>query len=129
MNERPFILVIDDDPDICTMIKVMLEYNNYKVTTAENEQQCIEVIKNNAVDLVIMDMLLSGKDGTDICRQLKKDPQYASIPILMFSAHPNAREACLSAGANDFMAKPFEMQEMLKKVDGLVAGTRQGKNS
>ena len=128
MNEHPLILVIDDDPDICTMIKVMLEYNDYSVITAENEQQCMAVIKNNPVELVIMDMLLSGKDGTDICRHLKNDPTHSQIPVIMFSAHPSAREACLAAGANEFMAKPFEMQEMLKKVEGLVSGANKVKN-
>src|SRR5687767_7836180 len=125
MKNSPLILVIDDDPDICTMIRIMLEYNNYRVITGENEQQCLEVIENNPLDLLIMDMLLSGKDGTDICRLLKKDPKHSSIPILMFSAHPNARQACLAAGADEFLAKPFEMQEMLKKVEELVDGTKE----
>lgn len=129
MNERPLILVIDDDPDILTMIKVMLEFNDYSVITAENEQQCLDILENNPVNVLIMDMLLSGKDGTDICRHLKKDPKYSTIPILMFSAHPNAREACLSAGANEFMAKPFEMQEMLKKVEGLAKEVNKMKNT
>lgn len=120
MNELPLILVVDDDPDICTMIRVMLEYNNYRALTAENEVQAIEIIDNNKVDFVIMDMLLSGANGTDICRRIKSDPRSRHIPVMMFSAHPNAREQCLAAGADEFMAKPFEMQEMLSKVKSFV---------
>ena len=64
-----------------------------------------------------MDMLLSGADGTDICRRLKHDMKTSSIPILMFSAHPTAKETCLAAGADDFISKPFEMNDMISKVD------------
>ena len=63
-----------------------------------------------------MDMLLSGIDGTDICRQLKLDKETSSIPILMFSAHPTARETCLAAGADDFISKPFEMNDMMERI-------------
>jgi DNA-binding response OmpR family regulator len=120
MNEQPLILVIDDDPDICTMIRVMLEYNGYQAKTAENEEQAMAILISGKVDLVIMDMLLSGIDGTDICRHLRKDPQFAALPVLMFSAHPNAKEACLDAGASEFIPKPFEMGELLGQVKKLL---------
>ena len=120
MKDTPLILVIDDDPDILTMIRVMLEYNDYRVTTSENEEETFALLDKEPVNMVIMDMLLSGKDGTDICRRIKSNPNHSSLPVMMFSAHPNAREACLAAGANEFIAKPFEMQEMLKKVASLV---------
>ena len=120
MKDTPLILVIDDDPDILTMIRVMLEYNDYRVTTSENEEETFALLDKEPVNMVIMDMLLSGKDGTDICRRIKSNPNHSSLPVMMFSAHPNAREACLQAGANEFLAKPFEMQEMLKKVASLV---------
>jgi DNA-binding response OmpR family regulator len=123
MKENPLVLVIDDDPDILTMIRVMLEYNNYQVVVAENEEETFDQLRNNKVDLVIMDMLLSGIDGTDICFKIRKDPDAALVPVLMFSAHPHAKEICLASGANDFIAKPFEMQEMLKKVKENIENT------
>jgi len=116
MKEKALILVLDDDPDICIMIKMVLDYYGYDAMDAENEENATNIISSNHVDLLIMDMLLSGVDGTDICRRLKKDKETSSIPILMFSAHPTAKETCLAAGADDFISKPFEMNDMMEKI-------------
>ena len=116
MKEKSLILVLDDDPDICIMIKMVLDYYGYDAMDAENEENATKIILSNHVDLVIMDMLLSGADGTDICRRLKLDKETSSIPILMFSAHPTAKETCLAAGADDFISKPFEMSDMMEKI-------------
>src|SRR5215212_6706780 len=105
MKEKSLIIVLDDDPDICTMIKMVLAYYGYEAMEADTEEKAKNIISSNRVDLVIMDMLLSGVDGTDICRRLKKDQTTSAIPILMFSAHPTARETCLAAGADDFISK------------------------
>ena len=110
------ILVLDDDPDICAMLKMVLDYHGYNTSEAENEEQAKEILSGGRVDLIIMDMLLSGADGTDICSRLKKDQFTSSIPILMFSAHPTAKNNCLAAGADDFISKPFEMNDMLARV-------------
>ena len=117
MKEKSLILVLDDDPDICIMIKMVLDYYGYDAMDAENEENAKKIISSNRVDLLIMDMLLSGVDGTDICRQLKQDKETSSIPILMFSAHPTAKETCLAAGADDFISKPFEMNDMMDKIN------------
>lgn len=116
MKANQLILVLDDDPDICLMIKMVLDYYGYDAKDAENEETARKIISSTHVDLIIMDMLLSGADGTDICRQLKGNNETSSIPILMFSAHPTAKESCLAAGADDFIAKPFEMNEMMDKI-------------
>ena len=116
MKKKSLILVLDDDPDICIMIKMVLDYYGYDAMDAENEENAKKIISSNPVDLVIMDMLLSGTNGTDICRQLKHDKETSSIPILMFSAHPTAMETCLAAGADDFISKPFEMSDMMDKI-------------
>ena len=120
MKEKALILVLDDDPDICTMIKMVLDYYGYDAMDAENEENARKIISSNHVDLLIMDMLLSGVDGTDICRQLKQDKETSSIPILMFSAHPTAKETCLAAGADDFISKPFEMNDMMDKISSFL---------
>ena len=120
MNKNGLILVLDDDPDICTMIKMMLQYNNYEAIDAESETKARKILASANIDLIIMDMLLSGSDGTDVCHRLKSDDVTASIPILMFSAHPNAKQICLAAGADDFISKPFEMNEILIKIRSLI---------
>src|SRR4030095_3584727 len=117
MKDNSLILVLDDDPDICTMIKMVLDYYGYGAIDTDNEENAKKILSSNHVDLVIMDMLLSGADGTDICRRLKQDEETSSIPILMFSAHPTAKETCLAAGADDFISKPFEMNDMMEKIN------------
>src|SRR6266487_2194870 len=120
MNKHTRILVLDDDPDIGTMIKMMLEYKGYSVTLSDRAEQAEEVLRNNNIDLIIMDMLLSGVNGTDICTELKENNATSHIPIMMISAHPNAKEICLQAGADEFISKPFDMQDILLKINRLV---------
>jgi DNA-binding response OmpR family regulator len=120
MKKQEKILVLDDDTDIGTMIKMMLEYKGYTVTVSERAEQAAEVLQNNGVDLIIMDMLLSGVNGTDLCVELKKNNSTSHIPVIMISAHPNAKEICLEAGADEFISKPFDMQDILSKIDRLI---------
>jgi DNA-binding response OmpR family regulator len=121
MNDRLHkILVVDDDPDISMMLKLMLEYKGYVVSTAERVEETHTILRNNDIDLVIMDMLLSGANGTDICAELKQNSETRQVPVMMISAHPNAREICLQAGADDFISKPFDMQDILSKISRLI---------
>ncbi|MEO7922998.1 MAG: response regulator [Chitinophagaceae bacterium] len=120
------ILVIDDDPDIGLMIKIVLEYKGYKVLVAERPDKAATHIREKLPDLIVMDMLLSGVDGTDICKQLKQDPLTAPVPIIMISAHPNAKEICMEAGADDFVLKPFDIQDLISKISWLLS-SRQTK--
>ncbi len=124
-DKNPYrILVIDDDPDIGTMIKIMLEYKGYSVIVAEQAGQAFQLLSSEPVQLIIMDMLLSGKNGIDVCADLKKEPSTSFIPLLMVSAHPTAREMCLQAGADDFISKPFDMEDMLSSIQGLLEGSK-----
>lgn len=121
MNSRSYkILVVDDDPDISMMLKLMLEYKGYAVQTAERAEETYSILQRSDIDLVIMDMLLSGANGTDICTGLKQDPEIGQVPVMMISAHPNAREICLQAGADDFVSKPFDMQDILTRISRLI---------
>lgn len=120
MNKKQNILVLDDDPDIGTMIKMMLEYKGYSVTVSDRAEKMGEILHDNRVDLIIMDMLLSGTNGTDLCVELKQNKSTSHIPIMMISAHPNAREICLDAGADEFISKPFDMQDILSRIGKLV---------
>lgn len=114
---------MDDDPDIGTMIKMMLEYKGYMVIVSDRADLAQQALNNGGVDLIIMDMLLSGVNGTDLCVDLKKNPSTSRIPVIMISAHPNAKEICLEAGADEFISKPFDMNDILSKIDGLLHKT------
>lgn len=120
MNRSTSILVVDDDPDIGIMIKMMLEYKGYRVSVATRADEAEEMLQEETFDLLIMDMLLSGANGIDLCSALKKNPGTAQLPVMMISAHPNAKEICMKAGADEFISKPFDMQEILSKIQHLV---------
>lgn len=120
MNNPENILVVDDDADIAGMLKMMLEYKGYYVVVVNRADKVGEALAQNSIQLIILDMLIAGTNGADTCRNLKADKTYRHIPVLMISALPNAKQACLDAGADDFTAKPFEMEVILKKVDTLI---------
>ena len=111
------VMIIDDNEDIITMIKTILVMKGYKVFIKMNLDNVENSINEISPDLIIMDMLLSGIDGREICRSLKNDNRLASIPVLMISAHPNAKEECLNAGADMFLGKPFNLKDFFQAVE------------
>jgi len=110
------ILVVDDNEDILFMLKAMLQFNGYKVTISSTPENIQSLIREHSPHIILMDMLLSGSDGREVCRKLKADPEFAAIPVIMISALPQAREMCVEAGADYFIAKPFEMNELFETV-------------
>lgn len=116
MNKQHHILVIDDNPDLLMMLGSMLKIKGYQVTLKENVDDIESEISKLSPDVIMMDMLLSGADGRDVCRLLKSKPHFSGIPLIMLSAHPQAKGECLAAGSDDFIAKPFEMNHLLQTL-------------
>jgi DNA-binding response OmpR family regulator len=116
MHEK--ILVVDDDPGICDAMKMILEIEGYRVHATERGEYAEGMIDrdNHYPKLIIMDMFLSGMDGRDITRKLKKTNKTHDIPIVMISAHPHAHKEARDAGADDFIPKPFDVETLLLKV-------------
>ncbi len=115
-GKQSHILVIDDNEDILYMIRAMLEMEEYKVSVKSNiinlESGLLELLP----DLILMDMLLSGADGREVCKALKENEKFSGIPIIMISAHPSGRKECLEAGADYFLEKPFDMNDLFSTV-------------
>ncbi len=110
------ILVVDDDSGIGEMLKTLLEFYEYDVTVTAKPEETEKLIIAEKVDLVLLDMLISGVNGTDVCARLRNNPQTENTPVLMMSALHDAGTKCREAGANDFIAKPFEMDDLVKKI-------------
>jgi DNA-binding response OmpR family regulator len=112
------ILVVDDDPDILDALQFMLEDAGYEVKTSEKGEYAENLHDSNGglPDVIILDVLLSGKDGRLICQKLKSQEETKRIPIIMISAHPNAKKSVSAVGADDFMAKPFDMDDLLATI-------------
>jgi CheY-like chemotaxis protein len=118
---KEHVLVIEDNEDIVIMLKTMLEMNGYRVTTEVNLEDPLMTVRNTAPDVILMDMLLSGSDGSEICKLLKAaPPPIAAIPVIMISAHPNARKKCIEAGADQFLEKPFDMTAFFETIDKVL---------
>lgn len=115
-SKRKKLLVVDDEQDILLFLKVILEEEGYIVITTDKDDYLEKLNDDLFPDLILLDMLLSGTDGRDIVKYLKMQDKTKHIPIIMFSAHPGARETAKQAGANDFVAKPFEIDLLLKKI-------------
>lgn len=111
------ILVVDDDRAIGQMMQMLLEMNGYEVVVSEEPGKTEENIVAYGTDLVLLDMLISGVNGTDVCARLRGDKSMDSVSILMMSALHDAGKRCKAAGADDFIAKPFEMNELLQKIN------------
>ncbi|PTX43062.1 response regulator receiver domain-containing protein [Christiangramia gaetbulicola] len=114
------ILIVDDDQTIGLMLKDILEFSGHHVTVSQQPKKTKENIKENDIELVLLDKLISGVDGTDVCRKLKQDEEVAHIPVLMMSALHNVDEICKSAGAVDFLSKPFDMETLIEKIDQIL---------
>ena len=111
------ILVIDDTVPILTMLKMMLERKGYEVTTRENTEGLTLLIDELQPALLIMDVLLSGVDGRDVCVDLRKIERFCKLPILMISALHDAGPDCVAAGAQFFLSKPFDLANFYFTVD------------
>jgi DNA-binding response OmpR family regulator len=116
------VLVVDDDPDILDALQMMLEDAGYGVKTCEKGDYAenLRDESGDMPDVIILDVLLSGKDGRTICRTLKAEDVTRHIPVIMISAHPNAEASARDVGADDFVAKPFDIDVLLARVARLA---------
>ncbi len=116
------VLVVDDEQPIVEAVAYNLKKEGYRVLTASNAEQCLEVAKRDQPDLVILDVMLPSASGFDVCRMLRKQ---GSIPIIMLTARADAsdRVAGLELGADDYVTKPFNMRELMARVKGVLRRT------
>ena len=107
------VLIIDDDIDILESMKFILEEEGYMVHTVSSGKNLIQEVSSFNPEAILLDYLISGVNGMDICKELKNDDRTKEIPVIFISAHPHAKRVSLDAGADYFLAKPFEIEEMI----------------
>lgn len=108
-------MIADDDRGIVDFLSIMLKFKGYEVCSTLNGVTLLNM-NNHLPDLLLLDIWMSGIDGREICNHLKKTAFTRTLPILMFSASKDIERSAMDAGADAFLAKPFEMDEMLKKI-------------
>jgi len=112
------ILVVDDEISILELLRFNLEQEGYRVLTASDGQQALHDARAEKPDLIILDIMLPGMDGYEVCRVLKAGKETAGIPVLMLSARDEVLEKVvgLELGADDYIAKPFSPRELVARV-------------
>ena len=117
------IFVLDDDPDALQVLKLALEAEGYQVLTASDSRQGLHQIGAEHPDLLILDLIMPGLDGLEVCRQLRQVPQTEKLPIIMLSARGEVadRVKALKVGADDYISKPTELSEIIARVQTLLA--------
>ena len=111
------ILVVDDDIDILSVMEILLTMKGFEVEVTAKGENTFQKIDTFRPDLILLDVLISGHDGRTICKQLKSNEATKHIPVIMFSAHPGAAATIADYGANDFIAKPFDVNNLIQKVN------------
>lgn len=110
------VLIVDDDASVLEAITLILQDAGYLVDTTLKGEETYQKIVSFNPDIIMLDVLMSGHDGRDICHRIKMNKQTNQIPVIMMSAHPSASSSTLESGANDFLAKPFELDVLLEKI-------------
>lgn len=120
------ILIIEDDPATSRLVDYSLRHEGYQVITAFNGLEGIKKAENEVPDLVILDVMLPGLDGFEICHRLKAEPATARLPILMFSAKAQEidKKTGLKVGADDYLPKPAAPAEIVNRVGILLAQSK-----
>ena len=117
------ILVIDDQEELLELTMRILQSRGYDVITLVDGEEALHTIKKESPDLILMDMLMPGKDGAQICQEMKSDSSIRHIPVIlttgqMLDESEFSQEGL--TGADDYLMKPFEIEELLAKIENLL---------
>lgn len=120
------ILVVDDEPHIVQLITFNLEKNGYKVISADNGIDGLKMAKNEMPQLVLLDLMLPELDGYDVCREIRRDNNISSMPVIMTTAKSEELDKVLGLelGADDYITKPFSVRELVARVKAVLRRTK-----
>ncbi len=120
------ILVVEDDINLRTILKMQLERAGYEVRAAEDGEGALRCVDEERPDLILLDVMMPGMNGYEVCRRLKSDIGTANIPIIMLTARSEQEDRIrgLAGGANDYLTKPYEVEELLVRVRNILQWSR-----
>ena len=124
MEGEPTVLLVDDDPVILRLLEVNFEMEGFAVRTAGDGQEGLEVARAEQPDVIVSDVMMPRMNGLELAASIKADPATAAIPVLLLSAKAQATDirAGLEAGADDYVTKPFEPNDLVERVIKLLPG-------
>jgi CheY-like chemotaxis protein len=127
MEEKPYILIVDDDPDILEGILAILESQPYRLATARDGKKCLEMIAQEIPDLLILDLLMPRMDGWGVIREMRSEPSYARVPILVLttviedaSRRRYELETGLAMDVQDYVQKPARPADLIHRIEKLL---------
>jgi two-component system alkaline phosphatase synthesis response regulator PhoP len=127
MSAKKKILVVDDEPDFATIVKTNLEAEGFAVDVAFNGIEGLEKVKTERPDAIVLDVMMPEKDGYQVCAELKGDPQYADIPIVMLTAVAShvsstrySHRGGMSMEADDYLPKPASAAQIIASLKRLL---------
>jgi adenylate cyclase len=117
----PLVLVVDDLPQNVRLLEAVLSPRGFRVVTASSGQEALDALSKEHPDVVLLDILMPGMDGYEVCRRIREDPGTAFLPVIMITASGEQEKIrAIESGADDFVNKPFDQAELLARVGSLV---------
>ena len=119
---KKLIAIVDDEPDILELVELHLQKAGFRTVTMENGQELLKFLKDKTPDLIILDLMLPDMNGVEICRELRKDNRFSSVPVIMLTAKSDEvdRVLGLEIGADDYVTKPFSVKELVARVNAHI---------
>jgi two-component system, OmpR family, alkaline phosphatase synthesis response regulator PhoP len=129
--DRKRILVVDDEIYIVHILEFTLTMEGYEVLTASDGEEALRKMEQERPDLVVLDIMMPKLDGYEVCRRLRADEEFQSVPVILLSAkgRPIDRETGLEVGADDYIVKPFSPRRLLEKIKDLLQRQEIGQAS
>ena len=116
------LLLVEDDPDLLEVLRLTFEHEGFRLLLAKDGEEALDKARRFAPDLIVLDVMLPGLDGVEVCRRLREQPAFRKVPILMLTARSEESDVVLGlgVGADDYVTKPARPRELVARVRGLL---------
>lgn len=119
------ILLVDDDPHLMHVLAMFFDLEGYHVLKARDGQQALDLLQEYQPDLVLLDLMMPGVGGLEVCKQIRANQKFKTVPVVIFTAADTREEELKAAGADRFIAKPYSLDGLRETVREMIAAGRK----